>query len=1177
MEKESYILGNYYLPDFIIKELSTQCLTIDDKLNLHTYVNKDYIRTIDALNSQLSIDNISFTIDCINNFIEIIYDEESYKIQIPNMDNIFTVNVDRTRVPVITHILIMLHDTIKKISYLSANGIAFNSKHIAILTGYHLFNNIINTLTNSDRSVLSIKIDEIESVIGDHILVRDSTKILQMEQLNSTKFNSSKMNTLIESKKRLYYRKKELNTVYIALLSDIKRFCDRVLETCRTLSLNKDKTVQSKHMYNTIKTNCYSLKGIYHVCDMVKHLETLHVEFSDLDVDEHRKYFELQLTELSRMVYDFNLGGSIESNTIDTLKTTKISDDVKIKSTYDKNFITDGIDQMKNPKISSLLNDISRLIVDEDVKEVFRFISGVTEHKKHVEQYVDSVRLLREDDMIFNPEGIDINTHSQHLLELSISSLLTSKYPFLSKFITDMLAKTVVSRNDTLRIISYCTEVTGALTNIDFATLDIYYKIKGVFTSLSEYRAIQFYQNNRLYSWNWSDTSIELNRVVTRYIREYIASEHQLALHIMILYDTITYIKDFVGISSTLIGTDVEFHIKGGFCRDLILSFFSNGVKDVVSDTDSVKTFNKSVKDIDVSMNIDPEVFTFYLCKIAVERYNIHPIKRWNNAEKTEKGKNISVWSVKLMEDFEPMEFVHFRTDEYDPLTSAVSASDIYSSLEDDLRRDIPWPSFRLNDMMIVDYFDIIGMMNRGEIVMRTPPRTDEVYILLEDDKIRPVNISDAKINYHTHLESAERVIRLFKFISPPFDSWFAYNYDITSKKFTQINKSGFTIHKDLINLYNPSDLSDTDNSVVLSSIHKYIHSWLKGGLLANVFKSVEKIARDDPLHFFRLFIDFRLLNVIFENNYDEEKVMKYSEIFTNMIKQTNTKLTLPYAVLGLGVKNKHEMIKHMKLLGLSNDTQILASFLADNSKHIFNTQDDRTIVENLIFSEISHTSCSYTFMYMVDLLKILDFDLCDIDVPKYTQYVIGVKVVSMYTSCVAAIVSEISIEDVLLNRDVCSDWIVYRLNINIINMITRTIGVPGVKDDRHIDNLEWMLNLQPSDIKKIKTSVRKRNIEIKKTLDYSISLSDILYDSTRINKLIKLHISNDTTLRFIEKDVLLFIVIVVNALVKILSNKDLLEKTRSDISRYTTVDEYIQNIDFFPKFKSTPDVFGFL
>lgn len=672
-----------------------------------------------------------------------------------------------------------------------------------------------------------------------------------------------------------------------------------------------------------------------------------------------------------------------------------------------------------------------------------------------------------------------------------LSNQIHDRYPFIPKNISDRMIRYAMARCSTIHIIAVLNTVSGPLRDLDRIALKCAENFRELADDLPIATELNITYQGIVSSHSWSKDSVSLVTKLTQCVRETIMHDSYLAFQIMLVYDTIQYIVQNLHITSTKHG-DVEYHVKGGFCRDIILRVLSEAQTQVQtfgrfdSSRAITKVFTKSLKDIDIAMNIDPELFTFYLCKIAVEKYDYCPIKRWNNAEKTEKGKNISVWSVKLMEEYEPMEFVHFRSDVYDPETSAVVATDIYSSLDDDIRRDVPWPSLRLNDMSLVDYFDIVGMLNRGHYFMRTPPAKEQVYKRITDAKYAPINIDDAKINFQTHIEAAERIIRLFKFISAPFNAVFAYGYDSETNKFTDTCVDGFQIHPDLIAFYQfPS--TDQEHEA-LNDIHHHIKKWLNGGILANVFKSILQIPRKSPDTFFGLLNKFRLMNVIFDNNYQIEKSLRFSQNLSRMIVFSGVEPTLPYMILGLGVKDMDLMCKHMKLLSLSTDTQTMARIVGDSgdllfSKSIETLEDYQTIrtnpkIQNFVLELLCTSSSSYYFVYCIELIKILGFSLNIIDSKKYTDYVLGKKIRDKLNGCFAQLIGDyvVSLLCPILVSTIDTaqihTWFIDRVMDSITMMVARIIGTPYSEDQKCYNMLDTLIDASSCSTKIVNAKV---------------------------------------------------------------------------------------------------------
>jgi hypothetical protein len=967
-----------------------------------------------------------------------------------------------TRGNILSSIILFIKDQKRRFVLLAENNVILTDIDKMRIFGYY----ILKTLFTVDSNSFFVKsVGDIDSVIGDHIIRSDSSHLSIMQDIVDDKSH------LYQIKKEIFETKKHFNSLFNVILIKINDI-EKQLTHCCNIYLQDKMLIDPSHkqLLHVIKTNRGSIKGFHNVWSTVVHLAKTCKPFEELItiLFDDVTHLEQKIRQLSESIEALNRHGKICDLTCDNTNANDIKQNIfgytdsqdinEISSSICRSFISASLkkDNIISDQITTIMVSIKSLFdFSYQHKDISLFIAGLKDVSKDTEhyQYLEMFMLETKDTL----NSLFIN--SDLINKDDVTIVLTNLYPFLSKFIVCQIIDTYFYRTNICKILIDVSEYVSGLSVLDVLSLDSIEQYNIIVSKLPITSKIEFYKDDVLYEHQWSN--LNLHKRLTEYMRNFISSDQYLSFQLMLLYDTIHYVRDVIGITHAVNGTPSEFHIKGGFCRDIILKFFSEGECANNENNQNRKLFRKSVKDIDIAMNIDPEIFTFYLCMIASTKYKYPPIKRWNNAEKTEKGKNISVWSVKLMDEYDPMEFVHFRTDEYDPITSEVIATDIYSSLEDDLRRDIPWPSFRLNDMIIVDYFNIIGMMNNGDFSMRTPPKSSNAYIKTKLGIFEPIDIVLSNINHKIHVESAERIIRLFKFISPPFDSHFAFDYDSDNGLFNKINRYGFKIHKDLINLYQCPTTPDEIRS--LREIHKYIKFWLEGGILSNVFKSVENIAKCYPHKFFRLMNEFGILNVLFENNYNVDLSLDYSMKLEQLMLNTNTKLNLPYAILGLGAKNKDTLIKHMKLLGLSNETHVLAIYFHKYADTLFDILRDNNDREKIVFDMLSESTGSFLFVHVMNLLKIFGYSFNTIDNNRYVTFLITNKIHDKMNACIIATITNYS--TIILMRsnninildDKYKKWFDFKLNIELVNMITRTLGVPGVNDTALISDLELL------------------------------------------------------------------------------------------------------------------------
>lgn len=1018
-------------------------------------------------------------------------------------------STNNSKIKIIIHLIMGVRDQWNRIQKLKDSSYHISDDQSLILVCAKvlrlLFDQQISCKTTNETHFMTDP-DNIDSVIGDHVIKMDMSKLEILEK------NLGTTNPQVAIKRKLIDKKIYFNKVYQILISTVTMFEDLIISTIQQLIKQNSTDTKIKSICQLLKPHHGTLKGFEQFCRITGDVVTSYPTISSLNPMKFLSDHIHKIRSLVDSVNRFNLYG--ESDESSDLSYNEESNFVStpVRDLSDRK-IDDIISKLIDSYVSSspqipgsihrLLRQVRFIIqMRHEISPVICFVSGIDSDSELDLQQISNLVTVNDDDQFIEPfNSSPSDFEDQALLDMcekeqkftkesekefrssyryNLTMKLMESHPFISRHIAEKMVWYITLRFSSLHILSGISDITAEISHLDIISSESVNKFRAMITTIPICDTLTFMHNGVMYEHRWADISVTLNRILTEHMRNFIMNDKYITFQIMLLYDTIQYMEQHLGITHTADGSQIEYHVKGGFCRDIILNYLSLMSVGVSSD-DSIdldekesdsKIFNKSVKDIDVAMNIDPEIFTYYLCKVAVEKYGYYPTKRWNNAEKSEKGKNISVWSVKLMEGYEPMEFVHFRSDVYNPETSAVVATDVYSSLADDIRRDVPWPSLRLNDLSIVDYFDIIGMLNRGDFVMRTPPRADEMYVRVkryetpEETKYSPINISEAKINYQTHLESAERIIRLFKFISSPFNSHFAFGYDMNLCKFTKKTTRGFQIHKDLISLYqNPTTSLE---HTALAHIYKYIRKWLEGGILANVFKSIAKIPATNPNTFFKLFEDFKMINVIFDDNYHNDLVLKYSRCLEKMMRYSGKKFSLPYMIMGLGVKDKDLMFKHMKMLSMSNDTQSMAEILADHGDLLFgrtiDTYEDfmsiRTDpkIQSLVLNLLQKSSSSYYFVYCVEVINILGFSLDAIDVRRYIDLCIDKKIADKVIGCFSQIIGDyVSLCSCLVLSDVNSDlihrWFRDRCTDTVITMLARIVGAPYV-ENLHINTL---------------------------------------------------------------------------------------------------------------------------
>lgn len=778
--------------------------------------------------------------------------------------------------------------------------------------------------------------EDLDSIIGNHVIKNDSIKLESMKNIiETTDFQYLE-------KQQIHEQKKKLNTEYCNLLEKISLYQNQICSMYDNNICDGTKPLihilkNNKNSIKTVKIFCETSYKLTKICPLNKReficprFFWKSIEIQIMDLIKNTKMFNVHNVHSQPIISRTKL-----LNYIQELQNIQLSDQL-IKRIISLTLDDKSTQHIENLNIIMISSNIGKLINDSiDDENIYDDDIHVQVVQKMIKKYT----FIQPNTM---HQIVQYSIHNRRNIH-NISDKLLKTHEIA-------LLKNVAVKNEF--DINILTRNQSQGTNIS-ATVSVPL-IKQGCTILTK-----------------------LNALITEYVRKCIFDDKILSLQIMLLNDTIQYITNVLKITHINVKNGmsypIEYHIKGGFCRDMILSYLSKACSNH-NESPKTKLFEKSVKDIDIAMNFDPEIFTHYFCQIASTKYNIHPSKRWNNAEKNEKGKNISVWSVKLIPESEAIEFVHFRTDNYDPETGAVEATDAYESIVDDTRRDIPWPSFRLNDFVIIDYFNIIGMLNRGDFVVRTPPYRSE---LNDFDGIN-LDIIDAKINFHTHLESGERVLRMLKFVSPPFDSSFAFNFDIKTNKFKQVC-NGFKIHESLIKLY---QYPETDYEIqIRNQIHQYIRKWLDNNILSNVFKSIQSIICHQPDMFFHYMESFGLIDTLFDNNYCMEKVNMYTKTLKKLFSFSGIHFSLPYQTLGIGAKNKKLLFAQMKKLSLSNETQKMAEILMDYSDVFFAEKNNQLSKHDPLIISTFHQilvtgPCN---IYLIELMAIMGLSIDQID-----------------------------------------------------------------------------------------------------------------------------------------------------------------------------------------------------
>ena len=422
--------------------------------------------------------------------------------------------------------------------------------------------------------------------------------------------------------------------------------------------------------------------------------------------------------------------------------------------------------------------------------------------------------------------------------------------------------------------------------------------------------------------------------------------------------------------------TRSEAHVKGGFCRDIILNILSKEASEI---KDDLSIFDKEIKDIDVAINSDPEIYAKTLFDIAGEE-GYEPIEYWNNGDKTDNGKNISVWCVKLFKGVEPIEIVHFRSDSYDPQTGKVVITDVEDSYSDDFRRDVPWPSLRLNDMKLVDYFGIIDRLNKGKLVITTPPKRQD-----------RTEITFPSFNPNIHHETVERILRLFKFVTTPYDSNFAYDFDEENRVFRSVTDSGFTLDPDIIRFYQTDDISVEEHRV-RTEIMENLVKWRDNRLLANVFGSIRSAVSRRPHEFIRFLIDFRILDVLFDSNHSNSILLAKTKIIEDGLVRTGDRLSKPYAIFGFGCVDFGKLESTLDLFSIDKSSIRLArvferDVLLDDRLLTLSPDDKKQLMMSEIY-EANRSSYELELREFYDVISnFTKLNHADISDAEYDEY----------------------------------------------------------------------------------------------------------------------------------------------------------------------------------------------
>jgi hypothetical protein len=929
----------------------------------------------------------------------------------------------------------------------------------------------VNDLNSFDQCVLSLNLmmvlvsvqsdslyiieDDMNSMIGDHIIETDKLRLEYMKQ----KIISTDRQ-LIE-KKFLLNKKLQLNKDYNLLLHEIKEFQKGIDEYCESIGQNVDD--ETKSMMHEIKKNKNEMKTLHRYCEASDKL--LKMQYKDHGI---------------RIKCPISFWKSIEPRMMDIAKNVKMFNVHNTEQKLDvKTYLLEKYVLLLEFESKRCQSDIIRQLI-ENTLSLMRNHKRIIEYDKTSILDKNMIEKIQNDQSMFQDikDQITFNQSCQDDSHTKIVHDMMKKYAFIQPHTIQQMVNHLLYHCKKINIINLTVFKKHETMNLDKNGTLFKNKMHAIFNSMPIEKYIVSSNKNQ-YQWG-NNISCKLNMMTTQYIRKRICEDQNLSLQLLLLHDTIQYINNVLKIKDVNMNDqtfNTDYHIKGGFCRDLILSYLSESGSGH-NDFRDGKIFKKSIKDIDVAMNIDPEIFTYYFCQIAVSEYNIYPMKRWNNAEKNEKGKNISVWSVKIIPDYEAIEFVHFRTDVYDPETGGVEAIDTYDSMIDDTRRDVPWPSFRLRDFIIVDYFDIIGMLNQGEFVIRTPPIQSEMYQFkicdsMESGSIEPVNIINAQINYQTHIESAERVLRMFKFISSPFDSDYAYDYDIETNRFKKIHH-GFKIHDSLMKMYQNPVTEDEKNA--RTKIYQYIKKWLDNNILSNVFKSIESIIRFQPDMFFQHLESIGLIEILFDDNYHMENVIKYTQVLKKMFQRSNMYFTLPYQILGIGARNKTKMLELMKKLSLSNETQKMAEILMDYSDIFFaqnnnkcdQIKSDKRIIETF-YQILSSGKCN---IYLIELMNIMGLSIDQFDNQKIIELIkCKTDRTKIIKSLQIILTDHISLA-LLYNPDAMISLMHDKYVRNILNLISWVLCVP-VTVSQILDHS----NKQIKNISNIIGSIVKKNL----------------------------------------------------------------------------------------------------
>lgn len=508
-------------------------------------------------------------------------------------------------------------------------------------------------------------------------------------------------------------------------------------------------------------------------------------------------------------------------------------------------------------------------------------------------------------------------------------------------------------------------------------------------------------------------------------------------------------------IIATALSLQIETHIKGGFVRDLILAVLSEQGQKLNDNSNKYgtpyKLFTKQIKDIDLSIAGDPEIFAKELCRLA-KKEGYETTEVWNNAEKTEKGRHISVWCVKLKHGIEPIDISHFRSDKYCAKSGSVKTIMVENTHLDDYRRDIPWPSIRMNDFTMVDTFRTLEYLNNGNFKICTPP-------------LRPANveqiINPRKFNSLVHHESVERIIRLFKYITSPYDSDFAFGWNGNS--FTKIHYGGLELDHQIVKFY------QGPQTKILREIKENIMLWKRNGMFASVFTAVKSAVSKRPYDFVMFLTVLGLFEDFFGLIHNMPMLLDKTQDLQQQMIKFNKTLQYPYYVLGFGCSNTELLEETLRLYSIDKISIKLTKFAK----------------RDILFGT---TYRHEKYIQPPDQIALHKITLDELTREKSPQYVAGITEHYELAKCAGYL---IEVPD--------SEQIELRIKHNRRKAIIRAVLIDAIaasklKQDQLIQNAEY-IKIHPKFSEAIECRLNSRKCE-----NYP-SLNKIMFDTRKYKK----------------------------------------------------------------------------